>query len=89
MNNKIEELAEEAGFLVGWFSESGDDCETELKRFAELIIQECIKRIEGTSAPLIENMDSAQNYGYAQWWEGYDDRGDDCIEMIKKHFGIE
>lgn len=85
MNNKIEELAEEAGFLVGWFSESGDDCETELKRFAELIIQECIKRIEGTTAPLIENMDSE----HARWWEGYDDRGADSIEMIREHFGIE
>lgn len=60
-----------------------------MEKFANLIIQECIKRIEGTSAPLIENMDSAQNYGYAQWWEGYDDRGADSIECIKKHFGVE
>ena len=42
MNNQIEQLAEEAGFMAGWFSESGDDCETELKKFAELIIQECM-----------------------------------------------
>jgi hypothetical protein len=44
MNNQIEQLAEEAGFMVGWFSESGDDCETELKKFAELIIQECMNQ---------------------------------------------
>lgn len=44
MNNQIEQLAEEAGFMDGWFSESGDDCETELKRFAELIIQECMNQ---------------------------------------------
>lgn len=27
MNNRIKELAEEAGFVEAWFSESGDDCE--------------------------------------------------------------
>ena len=44
MNNQIEQLAEEAGFMDSWFSESGDDCETELKKFAELIIQECMNQ---------------------------------------------
>lgn len=44
MNNQIEQLAEEAGFMDGWFSESGDDCEKELKKFAELIIQECMNQ---------------------------------------------
>jgi hypothetical protein len=41
MNEKIEKLAEEAGFMEGWFSESGDDCEREIKKFAELIVREC------------------------------------------------
>lgn len=41
MNKRIEELAEEAGFRDAWFSESGDDLENELKKFAELIIDEC------------------------------------------------
>ena len=42
MNNQIEQLDEEAGFMDGWFSESGDDCETEIKRFAELIVKEIL-----------------------------------------------
>lgn len=42
MNNQIEQLAEEAGFREAWFSESGDDCETELKKFAELIVKEIL-----------------------------------------------
>lgn len=42
MNNQIEQLAEEAGFREAWYSKSGDDCEPELKRFAVLIIQECM-----------------------------------------------
>lgn len=46
MNEKIEKLAEEAGFVEGWFSESGDDCEREIKKFAELIVQECVDVID-------------------------------------------
>jgi len=42
MNERIRELADDAGFMDSWFSESGDDCERELKKFAELIVEECI-----------------------------------------------
>jgi hypothetical protein len=38
---------EQAGFMDYWFSESGDDCERELKKFAELIINECASIYEG------------------------------------------
>jgi len=41
MNQQIKQLANEAGFMDSWFSESGDDCERELKKFAELIVREC------------------------------------------------
>ena len=43
MNERIRQLAEEAGFMDSWFSESGDDCERELKRFAELLVKECLE----------------------------------------------
>jgi len=42
MNERIKLLAEEAGFMDSWFSESGDDCEQELKKFAELLVRECM-----------------------------------------------
>ena len=41
MNERIRELAEQAGFMEAWFSESGDNCEREIKKLAELIINEC------------------------------------------------
>ena len=41
MNERIRELAEQAGFMEAWFSESGDDCEREIKKFADIIIREC------------------------------------------------
>jgi hypothetical protein len=46
MNERILKLAEQAGFMDSWFSESGDDCEQELKKFAELIVQECAGRVD-------------------------------------------
>ena len=42
MNERMRQLAEQAGFMEAWFSESGDDCEREIKKFAELIIRECM-----------------------------------------------
>ena len=41
MDERIKELAEQAGFMDSWFSESGDDCEKEIKKLTELIIKEC------------------------------------------------
>ena len=41
MTERIKLLAEQAGFMEAWFSESGDDCEREIKKFAELIVREC------------------------------------------------
>ena len=41
MNEQIKQLAEQAGFMEAWFSESGDDCEREIKKFAELIVKKC------------------------------------------------
>ena len=46
MNDKIKELAELAEFMDSWFSENGDDCETEIRKFANLIIKECILTME-------------------------------------------
>ena len=46
MNERIKQLAEQAGFMEAWFSESGDDCEREIKKFAELIVRECQSRVE-------------------------------------------
>ena len=41
MNERIRVLAEQAGFMEAWFSESGDDCEREITKLAELIVREC------------------------------------------------
>ena len=43
---KIGELAEQAGFMDGWFSESGDDCGLQLMLFTKLIVKECMDVVE-------------------------------------------
>lgn len=43
---KIGELAEQAGFMDGWFSESGDDCGLQLMLFTKLIVKECMGIVE-------------------------------------------
>jgi hypothetical protein len=73
MNERIRQLAEQAGFMDSWFSESGDDCEQELKKFAELIVRECISTLEEKIYRSIDH-------------EG-DECWIDLI--LKEHFGVE
>ena len=72
MNERIKELAEQAGFMEAWFSESGDDCEREIKKFAELIVRECIS--------------IAQDRAAFDWAPPND--VNIVIDEIKQHFGV-
>jgi hypothetical protein len=74
VNKRIKEFAEQAGFMDSWFSESGDDCERELKKFAELIVQECVNVVEGGSFL----HDQAPTAIFAK----------ECSAAIKRHFGV-
>ena len=73
MNERIRELAEQAGFMEAWFSESGDDCEREIKKFADIIIRECAQVAD------IER-DTSAGCGYVTYTDG---------QRIKKHFGVD
>jgi len=75
MNERIRVLAEQAGFMDSWFSESGDDCERELKKFAELIVKECVNVVAGGSFL----HDQAPTAIFAK----------ECSAAIKRHFGVE
>ena len=78
MNKRIKELSEQAGFMEAWFSESGDDCEREIKKFAELTVKECIK-LANDEASRFYNMDE---YELASVMENF-------REKLKEHFGVE
>ena len=78
MNQRIREIAEQAGFYytdkTGFITPAGCDP----AKFAELIIKECIGCCEQViSDPVPESVDT--------WLNG----GSQCIDEIKQHFGVE
>ena len=79
MNERIKELAEQAGFGSAWFEEAPEGHpslpkEGILKKFAELIVEECVgvlnRRFMGDLSR--EDMEVCR-----------------CIDDVKKHFGVE
>ena len=75
MNERIKELAEQAGWGKG---ETHDDCMQcspfYHEKFAELIVEECAEHLE--SSVLVPNSEHSR----VKW---------KCIRAIKEHFGVE
>jgi hypothetical protein len=81
MNERLQELAEQAGYkpLPGFnFANSLE--ETYLKKFAELIVRECVDKIESKRSSG-ENTD--------QWTITRDMCYHDMMRELKEHFGVE
>jgi hypothetical protein len=73
MNERIEKLAEHAGWDI-----HHSKFDTRIKKFAELIVVECIGIVENLSP------------GYKDYRDQIEDAfRRDCVEEIKKQFGIE
>lgn len=74
MDDQIRELAEQAGYLPDSFGIGHWDM-PECKRFAELIIQECIEQIQlSTARDPYDSPQYIQSVGH--------------IRKIKEHFGV-
>jgi len=82
MNERIKELAEQAGYLPDNFGVGHWDM-PECKRFAELIVQECINKIETHQIPVGNSAagEMACEWTYAALKE--------ISGEIKEHFGVE
>ena len=81
MNERIRQLAEESGITDNNLSD-GNMSHNDLKKFAELIVQECIEQVEPTQHHQV----------WAQSYLGGVDGLDllsSKIKDIKKHFGVE
>ena len=77
MNERIKELAEQAGYLPDSFGIGHWDM-PECKKFAELIIGECIDIVQNLSP------------GYDDYRNQIEDAfRRDCVEEIKHKFGVE
>ena len=84
MNERIRELAKQAGFsswVLNPSVETQSDTPELLNRFAELIVQECYEICKGN---LIE-----KRFGTSTEHDlSYNDGVMDCAIMLKQHFGV-
>jgi hypothetical protein len=81
MNERIRELAQQA-----WVdNDQLDACGyTDLEKFAELIVQECVAQIQ----PMwnqVKEVGAPPGYDY----DTFDLAYNDCMNAIKEHFGVE
>ena len=77
MNERIKELAEQAGFKVNWQHEDVQAIKmARFEKFAELIVRECVGVCESMSliGPYKEVQDATLK---------------DAVIQIKEHFGVE
>ena len=88
MSKRIEELAEHANYLatekefpydVDWFYLYN-------KKFAELIVRECMRQVEEQYKPVLEDEAMMKD----THWDGYVQCGVDSYVAIREHFfGVE
>jgi hypothetical protein len=93
MNKRIIQLAEQAGLQLGTVLENYTTpvktITVEQKKFAELIVQECVGILE-TEIELVKGYKStAHNDFDVRWHDGKITHFTKLIEKSKKHFGVE
>lgn len=77
MNNQIEQLAEEAGYQEG-FRFSMEDFD--MYKFTELIVKDCID--------MCDEVDRINKYHIEKDFIDPELGPNDCIDVIKNHFGV-
>jgi len=95
MNERIKELVEEAGFILWGNEEWGPgeghvdwacDYKEELAKYTELIVRECLKKVEEEYKPVLEDKEMMKD----THWDGYVQCGVDSYVAIREHFfGVE
>ena len=92
MNERITQLAVNAGLYVDLYgkpwpkSMSAEECEAAYKKFAELIVAECMQQVEEQYKPVLEDETMMKD----THWDGYVQCGVDSYVAIREHFyGVE
>jgi hypothetical protein len=83
MNERIQELAVQAGYLPDSFGVGHWDM-PECKKFAELIVAECVQTLIDNTPERYTNEAAEED-----WDKGYDRAMRDCVHHIQEHFGVE
>jgi hypothetical protein len=80
MNERIRELAEQAGFNP--YNYQGSNLSL-FEKFAELIVRECVQTLQDNT-PVLDENESLED-----WNKGYIRAMLDCEHHIQEHFGVE
>jgi hypothetical protein len=78
MNERIQQLAEQAEY----YDEDEESWEFDRKKFAELIVQECLAHGKLTQSQAVVNGSEEYNAGREMGIEVF-------MNQIKQHFGVE
>ena len=81
MNERIKELALQAGYTKDMFGVGHWDM-PECKKFAELIILECMRQVEEQYKPVLEDKEMMKD----THWDGYVQCGVDSYVAIREYF---
>jgi len=85
MNERIKELAEQAGYTTDMFGVGHWDM-PECQKFAELIVNECMNQVREQYQPVLEDAVMMKD----THWDGYVQCGVDSYVAIREHFfGVE
>jgi len=86
MNERIKELAKQADVWVDEDMLFHDILNPKTEKFAELIVAECLKKVEEEYKPVLEDKEMMKD----AHWDGYVQCGVDSYVAIREHFfGIE
>ena len=88
MNERIKQLAEQARIKDHWSINEARYLTNYLdeKKFAELIVAECIEQVRGEFLPVLEDKEMMKD----THWDGYVQCGVDSVVAIREHFfGVE
>ena len=87
MNERIQQLAEQAKDYADYYSMLSDSAEQEIftEKFAELIVKECINEIAyiGKANEVFGDRTDKGGLNHILWTT------ETAIEKIKEHFGVE
>jgi hypothetical protein len=86
MNERLRQFEKESKLEIFGLGARRVPWEAALEKFAELIVQECLKKVEEEYKPVLEDKEMMKD----THWDGYVQCGVDSYVSIREHFfGVE
>ena len=86
MKDQLREFERASGLEIFGLGAKRAMWETALEKYAELIVQQCLKKVEEEYKPVLEDKEMMKD----THWDGYVQCGVDSYVSIREHFfGVE